>query len=304
MGSAVWKHILGNTWCLDLSSLIPVYFLNDQEVVLLDSGYKDPDREPLVSALKEKNLRVRAIIGSHSHSDHNENHRYFQETHGSEIILRDIEAIIVSDYPFMTVAYAMSTPRDMEQHLSPMFVHADRTFSKDDTTISIDGHSFGLIALPGHTSGHTGIVTPDQVLFLADAVVSEDILPYAKIPATEDWEQDIVTKQMMKELDFPRYILSHKGIYTDIKSLIDCNIEDKYERANLFASWLKEQDTWTISEIEEMMWKKFSLRTQNPVKQISYRRNVQNALFYLEQTGRLSKVFQNGTYRYQVIEKR
>lgn len=300
MSSSVWKHVLGNTWCLDLSSLIPVYFLNANEVVLLDSGYKNRDREALISALQEKDLHVRAIIGSHSHSDHNENHHYFQENHGSEIILRDIEALIVTDYPLMTLAYAMSTPRDMEQYLSPMLVHADRTFSQQDTEISIDGHTFGLIPLPGHTPGHTGIATPDQVLFLADAVISEDLLPTAKIPATDDWEQDIITKRMIQTLAFRRYILSHKGIYDDIRELTQYNIDDKLERAEMFLSWLKEQESWTISEIEEMMWKKFSLRSRDPVKHISFRRNVHNALTYLELQGRLTKTFHLGTYRYCV----
>lgn len=302
MSSSRWIHVLGNTWCLDLSSLIPVYFLNAQDVVLLDSGYKSRDRDALVSALQEKDLRVRAIIGSHSHSDHNENHHYFQENHGSEIILRDIEALIVSDYPLMTLAYAMSTPRDMEQYLSPMLVHADRTFSEQDADIRIDGHVFGLIPLPGHTPGHTGIVTPDQVLFLADAVISEDLLPTAKIPATDDWAQDIATKRMIQTLHFPRYILSHKGIYHDIKELTQHNIEDKLERAEMFLSWLKEQDVWSISEIEEMMWKKFDLRSRDPVKHISFRRNVHNVLMYLEQQNRLERTFQQGTYRYRVNE--
>lgn len=91
---------------------IPVYFLNEREAVLLDSGYAEGDRE-----------------------------------------------------------------------LPWMLLRADRVFSALDTAVEVDGRSFGLIPLPGHTPGHTGIVTPDNVLYVGDAVLSRRILQAAKLPS-------------------------------------------------------------------------------------------------------------------------
>ena len=42
--------------------------------------------------------------------------------------------------------------------------------------IMIDGEIFELISLEGHSVGHVGVVTPDGICCLCDAIVSEDVL--------------------------------------------------------------------------------------------------------------------------------
>ena len=66
MQQARLVHVLGNTWCIESHVTIPVYFLNDREVILLDSGYANWDRAPLDALLQEHGLHVQAILGSHS----------------------------------------------------------------------------------------------------------------------------------------------------------------------------------------------------------------------------------------------
>lgn len=56
-----WNHVRGNTWCIEGRVCIPVYLLNEGEAVLLDSGYAE-DRPQLDALLREKGLRVRAIL--------------------------------------------------------------------------------------------------------------------------------------------------------------------------------------------------------------------------------------------------
>ena len=127
MKNSVWTHILGNTWCLVLHVTIPVFFLNSREVILLDTGYADLDRPALLVALQEKNVTVRAVLGSHSHNDHNGSHAYFQKHHGAEIILQETEAAIVSDFPLVTAAYAPDTAEELRRELPhPAYILAHR----------------------------------------------------------------------------------------------------------------------------------------------------------------------------------
>lgn len=290
-----WTHVLGNTWCLNLHVTIPVYFLNKQEIVLLDTGYANLDRTDLLAHLEEQNLRVRAILGSHSHNDHSGSHSYFQKSHGTEVILHEVEAAIVSDYSLMTVAYSPGTVKEMKNHFSELLLRADRTFRTEDTEVGIDGVIFGLVPLPGHTPGHTGIVTPDNVFYVGDAILSESVLCAVKLPSTRDWAEDIASKERMRSMSYPKCILAHTGVYEDISDLIDLNIADKFYRAKQIATWLREVGSITLSEAEQILWAKLELHSQRFLSQIVFRRNVRCAVDFLVQEGVISRKFQNGT---------
>ena len=290
-----WTHVLGNTWCLNLHVTIPVYFLNDREVVLLDTGYAKLDRADLLALLEAQNLRVRAILGSHSHNDHSGSHAYLQKQQGTEVILHEVEAAIVSDYSMMTVAYAPGTTEDMRVHFSDLLLKADRTFRAEESSVEIDGAIFGVIPLPGHTPGHTGIVTPDQVFYVGDAVLSEAVLETAKLPSTRNWAEDIESKKRMRSMKYPKYILAHTGVYDNITDLIELNLADKAFRATQITSWIKANDPMTFNEIEQLLWKKLNLRSQRFLSQIVFQRNVRCALDYLVQEKCISKKFRDGT---------
>lgn len=300
MDTAVWKHILGNTWSIESHLTIPVYFLNDREVVLLDSGYADRDRAMLDTLLAEKSVRVRAILGSHSHNDHNGNHAYFQKAHGAEVILRDMEAAIVSDFALMTAAYHPAAARDLEHTLPHLLLKADRTFSPEADRIEIDGRSFGLIPLPGHTFGQTGIVTPDNVLYVADAVVSTEVLAASKLPSTMDWLIDLDTKYRLMTMGYPCYVLAHRGVYGDIRPLVEENITDKIHRAEQIADWLSQKERWSQSEVEQLLWKKLDLHSKTFMARTIFQRNVRCALEYLIQIKTVTQDFDSGTVWYQI----
>ena len=302
MNGEKWIHVLGNTWCLNLHVTIPVYFLNQQEVVLLDTGFANLDRADLVALLEEKNLRVRAILGSHSHNDHSGSHAYFQKMHGTEVILHAVEAAIVSDYALMSVAYSPTTEEELQQHYSELLLQADRTFRTEDKTVEISGVSFGLVPLPGHTPGHTGVITPDNVLYVGDAVLTESVLHESKLPSTRNWSADLTSKERLRTMQHPKYILAHSGVHDDISSLIELNIADKLQRAEQIFVWLQEAGPVTLNEAEQLLWNKLNLRSRRFLSQVVFRRNTRCALEFLVQRGLLRKTFQNGTDVFEVAQ--
>lgn len=296
---AKWKQVCGNTWCIEGRVTIPVYFLSGREAVLLDSGYAEGDREALDRLLGERDVRVQAVLGSHSHNDHNGNHGYFQKTHGAEVILRDIEAAVASDFSLLTAAYGPGTAWELERELPWMLLRADRVFSASDTEVEVAGRTFGLVPLPGHTPGHTGIVTPDNVLYVGDAVLSCQVLRVAKLPSTTDWAQDIESKRRLQSMRYPWYILAHSGAYQEIGGLLEENITDKLRRAAQICAWLCRREEWTHNDIEQMLWGKLGLHSRSFLSQTVFRRNVRCAVEFLVQDGRLVKEFRDGTCRYR-----
>lgn len=302
MQQARLVHVLGNTWCIESHVTIPVYFLNDREVILLDSGYANWDRAPLDALLQEHGLHVQAILGSHSHNDHNGNHAYFQATQQAEVILRDVEAAIVSDFSLMTAAYFPSTPGELERELPYLQLKADRVFSANTAEISIGSKTFGLVPLPGHTPGHTGIITPDDVFYVGDALLSDEVLQAAKLPSIMDWTTDSESKRSLLAEHHSRYILAHRGVYTEITTIVEENLSDKNRRTVQLRDWLCSRDVWLLNEIEQFLWKQLGLHGKSFLTRVAFQRNVRCALEYLIAEGMVCREFRDGAFWYWVIQ--
>lgn len=294
-----WSHVRGNTWYIEGRVCIPVYLLNDHEAILLDSGYAE-DRIELEDLLHEKNLRVRAVLGTHSHNDHIGNHAYFQEQ-GAEVILQEVEAAISSDFALLTTAYYPASAQELKQLFPHFSVHTDRTFSALDTSIKIDEQTFELFPLPGHTPGHTAIMTPDGVLYVGDAVLSTDVLRSAKIPSTANWKQDLSSKYRLETITCEAYLLAHNGAYADLHHLIQENISDRLRRAQQILNWLRERPCWTQPEVIELLWQRFGMQSRSFFNQIVFQRNAICAIEYLADKGYLKSCLEKGCRLYQVL---
>ena len=74
-------HVLGNTYAaVAATALLPVYKLNDRDVVLIDTGYAKLDRAGLTALIDGQGWRLRAILCSHAHFDHTGNVRYLHSS--------------------------------------------------------------------------------------------------------------------------------------------------------------------------------------------------------------------------------
>ena len=87
------KHIVGRTWVAEgATALLPVYFLTDRDIVLIDTGYAKLDRAGLTHLIDDNGLCLRGIICSHAHFDHTGNVRCLQQRCGCPAAIQLIEA--------------------------------------------------------------------------------------------------------------------------------------------------------------------------------------------------------------------
>ena len=299
------EQIKGNTWCLDAGCSIPVYFLDDRTIVLLDSGFFDERTRPaLEQFIADKQLTVRAVLTSHHHIDHTGNHILLQGKYGAELILPETEAALAHDTRMFAPVYGQMAPKEVLKHMPYMLFKADRTFPEEQETVDIDGALFRQIPLPGHTPGHTGFVTPDDVLYVADALMDEATYTRAKIPTTWDIEADLDSKKKLlaESSSHAAYILAHRGVYKDIRDLVQGNIDDRNRRTEAIKGWLSEREEWTLEDIQALLWKNLGLHTKNPLRQRIFGRNVYCVVNYLVQTGYLTPGSESGVVRYRVSE--
>ena len=220
-------HVLGNTYAaVGSTALLPIYKLNERDIVLIDTGYAKLDRAGLVNLLDGSGLVPKYVLCSHAHFDHTGNVRYLQERYGAKAILSLIEAgISVNPDSYRANYVALTYGKSRELFLEECFT-ADRVLRETDTSLELDGRTFGILPLPGHSAGHLGFVTPDGAAYVGDCLISQSEIDGAKLPTSMFIARDLESKAYLKTTDYPVYILAHKEVVRReaLEGLIDRNI--------------------------------------------------------------------------------
>ena len=89
--------VCGNTFAIETGmAYLPFYQLNEQEIILLDSGFASSDRQALTETLQVHDFRVKGILCSHAHMDHAGNIQHLCNLYGCRVAAHIIEAAIAA----------------------------------------------------------------------------------------------------------------------------------------------------------------------------------------------------------------
>lgn len=279
-------HVLGNTYAaVGSTALLPIYKLNERNIVLIDTGYAKLDRAGLVNLLDGSGLVPKYVLCSHAHFDHTGNVRYLQERYGAKAILSLIEAgISVNPDSYRANYVALTYGKSRELFLEECFT-ADRVLRETDTSLELDGRTFGILPLPGHSAGHLGFVTPDGAAYVGDCLISQSEIDGAKLPTSMFIARDLESKAYLKTTDYPVYILAHKEVVRReaLEGLIDRNIGFiQCKRAELLEVL---EDGMTFSEWIGAFCQRENVRTHNELKFSIVERNFSNFVSWLTDSG-------------------
>ncbi len=216
------EHVKGNTWVLKDWELIPLYKLDETRCVLLDTGLAE-QREALDKALEDAGLTPVGVLCSHAHIDHMGNNAFFKEKYGTQLAMSLGEAGHLHSYLAMGVPnYLLSVGDLMESRAhGGTVVLADRIILPHETTVEFCGAEFTIIPTPGHTSDHICVKTPDNVLYLADAMMTGRTLHHSKFPYAYDMGAYLDSMRELRAVPADKYIVAHYGIFDEILPLID-----------------------------------------------------------------------------------
>lgn len=279
-------HVLGNTYAaVGSTALLPIYKLNERDIVLIDTGYAKLDRAGLVNLLDGSGLVPKYVLCSHAHFDHTGNVRHLQERYGAKAILSLIEAgISVNPDSYRANYVALTYGKSRELFLEECFT-ADRVLRETDTSLELDGRTFGILPLPGHSAGHLGFVTPDGAAYVGDCLISQNEIDGAKLPTSMFIARDLESKAYLKTTDYPVYILAHKEVVRReaLEGLIDRNIGFiQSKRAELLEVL---EDGMTFSEWIGAFCQRENVRTHNELKFSIVERNFSNFVSWLTDSG-------------------
>lgn len=292
------EAVAGNTGCIYLRGIcIPYYDLGERTWILMDSGSRF-DREGLLGFLQENGITVRAVLCSHAHFDHTENNRELQKRYGAEIIMTPFDAGCVRDRTALKACFYSYTGEDNARYNGEMLCRADRVLALGQEQVEVGGVSFGILPLPGHAASHVGFVTPDGVCYLADALLSGQVLASRRLPYMLDWAQTLRTVGKLVELHYPYYILAHCGVYADVGGLAEENLRHFGGLLDDFAEIFAEPAG--LDEAVRRAVKKYGCTIKNYEKACTFERIVRSATEYLWEKGKISREISDGIVVYRL----
>ena len=280
-----WKHVKGNTWALAGEQMVGVYLLSPGRCVLFDPG-SSKLREPVEAALAERGLTPAWVLCTHMHYDHHETSRYFRTAYGAGVCLPQLEAEIVRCEQSLKnhlFNFPMGLVRT-DQRLQNLICPVDRVVSFGEETVEFEGATFGILRTPGHSPDHVCFVTPDDVCFAGDVLMTEDVLEEAMVPFVFDMADDLASKALAGRSRHAAWIFSHAGVvYGSVAELAEKNIRRIRERIEACRALVTAPMTY--SGFYAAVVTAFHLPVGHPVRAQHLERYIRPYLEYLIDSG-------------------
>ena len=275
-----------NTYYIDCPAKIGVYKISDNEVYLIDSGSDKDAGRKLRKILDEKGWHLKAIINTHSNADHIGGNQYLQRQTGCKIFAKGIETAFTK-FPLLEPSFLYGGyPCKALRHKFLMAAESDALdlphvdFPKELDVIDLPGHFFDMI----------GLRTPDDVVFLADCLSSEEILNKYRIPFIYDVAGYLDTLAKVENMEATFFVPSHTEATSSIKELAKFNKNKVSAIAEDLVSWCTKPLTFEV--ILKKAFDEYGL-TMNFEQYVLVGSTIRSYLSWLSDTGRITASFGN-----------
>lgn len=237
-----FRKIEGTTSYLALEHSNVGLFVHKKRGVLIDSGYTEEDAQWIGDLIESDVIKLEAILNTHAHPDNSGGSHYLKKRFGCKVYISQAQRTYLeqpsrSNYISMVQA-AVEKEREAvkakqrdaaeEGHEVPaneeLFANetlfkravvppkacvADGVLSPNRPFVMSTGKAFTVMDLSGHVMGQFGIVTPDKVFFIADALYSFSELAEKPIPYLESAEQFNKTLALLLKTNYSKFVPTH-----------------------------------------------------------------------------------------------
>ncbi|MBX6396542.1 MAG: MBL fold metallo-hydrolase [Alicyclobacillaceae bacterium] len=198
---------------------------SDQSAILIDSGLDKETAKKIDQALCSLGYRPTVILNTHGHADHCGGNHYFQSRYPEiEIFATQHEAHFI-EVPFLEPLYlswgALPFPELRNKFLEAKPSKVTGYLPYEERRFTLRDVCFEIVPLPGHSHGMVGVITPDRVLYCADALFDEETLNKHPLLYYTDIGKALTSLEKLKTINTDAYVLYHGGAYTQIDGLID-----------------------------------------------------------------------------------
>ena len=293
-------QVKGNTWVIEASEQIPLYKLDDHRCILLDSGLVS-EREELDALLQSHGLTPAGILCSHAHVDHCANNGYLQEKYHTQVAMTPPEIGMCSCLLNLKCYFLTLPPSIVERESSCMIHTPDVVIPLKDGPFDFCGATFQIIQTPGHSAGHICTITPDNVCYTADAMLSYEYMR-SKLPYNLSQKIAEDSREKLRNLGCDFYIMAHNGLCAgaEFERLIDLNNDLVHRRTQEILDQI--DHPMTASEVVAAACEMYQLFTKHPRRSLRFERNVRFFIEYLVDQGKLEMVCHRGSTLYRRVE--
>ena len=192
--------IKGQTYYIPGPTNVGVYSFRNGFCALIDSGADNGAGKKVIEVLEQHNLKVKYILHTHNHPDHCGADHYIRSVHtGTLICASPLSKIFLENTQLQPFSIYGSAPlRDLNgKMLKGKDLKIDFELSMPITDCG--GKKFSILPLPGHSLDHVGIVTPDGIAFVGDALFSPEIIEKYTFPFCINVEEQLKSFDRLSE---------------------------------------------------------------------------------------------------------
>lgn len=218
--------IKGNTYNFDAYTNVGVFINKKGQVVLIDACDHKRTVRTFNKLLEEKGFKPDIVICTHGHVDHIAGNKFFSEKYGAKLLCSEKDQVFIKHTDIEPDIFYNGC--SVNKKLNPYYQAEPsnpEVFSADNIPDGVE-----LIPMPGHAWEMVGVKTEDNVIFLADSIMSKETWDEHKMPFFNDVNSSMETLERVKNLEADMFIASHVQPMTDIKELAEYNIQKFKER--------------------------------------------------------------------------
>lgn len=292
------RQIQGDTWVIEANELIPIYRMGSR-CVLMDTGLRK-EREEIEQTLLDAGLTPAAVLCTHAHVDHCANNEYFQKKYHIPVALTGPETGMASSILNLKCYRLLVSPDTAEQEMRDMVHTPDLIIPYLDWKFTLAGAEFGIVTTPGHSSGHICVVTPDNVCYAGDALMSREMLG-AKLPYALSLQHAMESRKKLADLSCDQFIMAHRGVCSaqEIGQLIEDNNALVLQRAQEIRALVDEP--MNFSQVCARVCQKYQLFSTRPRRALYYERNIRFFMEFLLDRGEIGMESRMGVAYYLPI---
>ena len=291
------EQVKGNTWVLKSWMVIPLYKIDDRRCILLDTGLHGQQQQ-LEDTLDRNGLICAGILCSHAHIDHAGSVGYFQRKYGSQIAMSLGEAAVQATTLGLGLQHSCLSPNQVRQdpELSGTECVADVVIMPRDTQVTLCGVAFDVFHTPGHTVDHISCRTPDNVLYLGDAIMTGRELYGSKFPFALSIADYLDSLCLLRSIEADRYVAAHGGVFPEILSFVDMEIKFLTKRMQDILDLVEEKTT--VIALTRKICEVYRIHPHRDSDLSYFERATRAYIFYLLDRGYLDFRIEDDTMYY------